>query len=411
MALLTAVTAIAAFAVVSTDARAANGGGGSIPDGSSIKDVRCESLCAAIRSATVGSTVRFYGNGLQTTTKVRFPKKGGGYIHVNADSAGNTSVTATVPADAATGIPRPKSVGGTLATVKDGTKKLKIVAPGVLPSDGPFQIEAANTSSLALYAFGSTKAKLNYTFSGTDITDVRVQVVKEGNNNSVVREWIKKGQNAYVNNKVTWDGSLEDGRAAKPGKYRFRIAPLSSNSAPAVVGGTIKLNDHAFPLRSKFYFGDGYGSGRGHQGVDLLTPCGKPIRAARAGKVVWRKYQAGGAGHYLVIRGKGIKRDYVYMHMKKKSKLKVGRKVKTGQVIGKVGTTGRSSACHLHLEVWKGQWYGGGKPMSNVKKQAKRWQKKDPLAGKVQAGDRIPVLGSFTDGLLPPVDGQAIPTR
>jgi murein DD-endopeptidase MepM/ murein hydrolase activator NlpD len=49
------------------------------------------------------------------------------------------------------------------------------------------------------------------------------------------------------------------------------------------------------------------------------------------------------------------------MHMPVRSPLKVGTQVKTGQRIGSVGTTGRSSACHLHFEIWSAPgWYQGG---------------------------------------------------
>jgi murein DD-endopeptidase MepM/ murein hydrolase activator NlpD len=38
-----------------------------------------------------------------------------------------------------------------------------------------------------------------------------------------------------------------------------------------------------------------------------------------------------------------------------------GQTVKTGQLVGYVGTTGSSSACHLHFELWDGLWWNGGR--------------------------------------------------
>ncbi len=60
-----------------------------------------------------------------------------------------------------------------------------------------------------------------------------------------------------------------------------------------------------FPVKGKHTYGDGLGAGRGHQGQDLLAKCGKPIVAAQPGKVKVKDYQAGGAGNYVVVKGKG----------------------------------------------------------------------------------------------------------
>jgi murein DD-endopeptidase MepM/ murein hydrolase activator NlpD len=76
-----------------------------------------------------------------------------------------------------------------------------------------------------------------------------------------------------------------------------------------------------------------------------------------------RAYQAGGAGYYTVIRGRGTKQDYVYMHMTGPGVVAVGETVKTGARVGLVGSTGGSSGCHLHFELWtQPGWYAGGAP-------------------------------------------------
>ena len=133
--------------------------------------------------------------------------------------------------------------------------------------------------------------------------------------------------------------------------------------------------DGVFPLpRGHYSYGDGLGAGRGHEGQDIMSKCGKPIVSAQPGRVQMNKRQSA-AGNYIVIDGKGKDKDLAYMHMKKKSKLKVGEKVDMGEEIGKVGDTGDATACHLHFEMWSNPgWYEGGHPV-NPKPSLKKWAK------------------------------------
>jgi murein DD-endopeptidase MepM/ murein hydrolase activator NlpD len=119
-----------------------------------------------------------------------------------------------------------------------------------------------------------------------------------------------------------------------------------------------------FPIRGPHTYGDGIGAPRGdhiHQGQDIMAACGTKLVAARGGRVQYRGYQAGGAGNYIVIDGYKSQYDFVYMHLKNPALAAKGQTVTTGQMIGKVGTTGSSSGCHLHFEMWNAPgWYEGG---------------------------------------------------
>lgn len=133
-----------------------------------------------------------------------------------------------------------------------------------------------------------------------------------------------------------------------------------------------------FPVRGPHTYGDGIGADRGdhsHQGQDVLAACGTRLVAARGGKVEYNAYQASGAGYYVVIDGAETPYDFVYMHLAKRSPIKKGSTVTTGQKIGVVGTTGSSSACHLHFEVWTAPgWYKKGATFSKgVTKMLKEW--------------------------------------
>ena len=88
----------------------------------------------------------------------------------------------------------------------------------------------------------------------------------------------------------------------------------------------------------------------GHKGVDLAAPTGTPIHAGASGTVLIARYgYNGGFGNYVVLQHpNGIKSLYAHM-----SKLNTtpGVKVSQGDVIGYVGSTGRSTGPHLHFEV------------------------------------------------------------
>ena len=127
---------------------------------------------------------------------------------------------------------------------------------------------------------------------------------------------------------------------------------------------------HVFPVPAKHQYGDGYGAGRGHKGQDVFAKCGKPIIAARTGRVEYNEFD-GGAGNYLVINGKRTRRDYMYAHMKRKPRFKDGERIKKGQQIGAVGATGNASGCHLHFELWRGDW--NGRP--DVTRKLRRWDR------------------------------------
>ncbi len=100
--------------------------------------------------------------------------------------------------------------------------------------------------------------------------------------------------------------------------------------------------------------GDRLGAGRNHGGVDLQVPSGTPLRAISDGIIVDSDYEKGW-GNFLVMKDNlGI--YHLYGHMQ--SGYKKGGPVKKGEVIGKVGMTGRTTGPHLHWETGTG-WNGG----------------------------------------------------
>ena len=87
-----------------------------------------------------------------------------------------------------------------------------------------------------------------------------------------------------------------------------------------------------------------------HRGVDFAAPRGTPIYAAGSGVIEVAKYY-GTYGNYVKIRHRNSYKT-VYAHMSRiASGLARGRTVQQGQIIGYVGSTGRSTGPHLHYEI------------------------------------------------------------
>jgi hypothetical protein len=90
-----------------------------------------------------------------------------------------------------------------------------------------------------------------------------------------------------------------------------------------------------------------------HRGVDFGAPTGTPIYAAGDGVIVERAYK-GAYGNYVRIRHTGDM-STAYAHMSRfANSLQKGSRVKQGQIIGYVGSTGRSTGPHLHYEILMG---------------------------------------------------------
>lgn len=108
-----------------------------------------------------------------------------------------------------------------------------------------------------------------------------------------------------------------------------------------------------WPLTS-YVLGRGLWDSGYHQGVDLLAPQGQPIFAAAAGVVSVSQESYGGYGVAIVIEHviNGQKVSTTYGHMTYGTRqVQAGQTVSAGQLIGQVGSTGSSTANHLHFEV------------------------------------------------------------
>ncbi len=123
-----------------------------------------------------------------------------------------------------------------------------------------------------------------------------------------------------------------------------------------VVQGTKELPKTAatgafiMPTRGRLSSRYGMRGGRMHYGIDIAAPTGTAIKAADGGKVVYAGWK-GSYGYMVEIdHENGYKTRYAHCS---KIEVKVGDRVYKGQIIARVGNTGRSTGSHLHFEVLK----------------------------------------------------------
>jgi murein DD-endopeptidase MepM/ murein hydrolase activator NlpD len=152
-------------------------------------------------------------------------------------------------------------------------------------------------------------------------------------------------------------------------RVRITLAVAAAAILTAVLTSPASATQrYRYPLTGPHDYGNlavtGFGVKRAdgsiHTGQDVIADCGTKIVAAHDAVVKSAGYSAG-YGNYVVLGGIGTRFDFVYGHMKGRSRVRAGKHVKAGQRLGSVGQTGSDSGvCHLHFELWKGRWFAGG---------------------------------------------------
>jgi len=257
-------------------------------------------------------------------------------------------------------------------------------APDAAPSVGALRLVSAETAPRKSFYYGIRYPRLTYTIGSSQaVNDLRIDVVDVAG--ASVKTFYRNDVVPNVQDSIRWDGTGNDGRPAPNGRYRFQIsaqgeAPQAMQSSAATSKLGFALYGYAFPILGNHDFGGAqsvFGAGRAghtHQGHDVMASCGLPLVAARGGRVQYSGWDDA-AGNYVVIDGRGTGLDTAYMHLLEPSPLKTGMSVRTGQALGLVGSTGSSSACHLHFEMWTAPgWYEGGSPIDPLP-QLLRWDR------------------------------------
>lgn len=144
--------------------------------------------------------------------------------------------------------------------------------------------------------------------------------------------------------------SCEDGALAGFFNSQARLAVKSNCNLPT--------REFKFPLNSGTLSSPfGHRGGRYHAGVDIAAKKGDPVVACADGTVIdaGRQKDRRGLGVLVTIdHGKGIATDYGHLNQ---ALVRPGQRVRQGERIGLVGSSGRTTCAHLHLQVRNGNQF------------------------------------------------------
>ncbi|MEV4346077.1 M23 family metallopeptidase [Actinoplanes sp. NPDC049596] len=155
-------------------------------------------------------------------------------------------------------------------------------------------------------------------------------------------EVLKSLQSAQVASDAVADRAADDSAASRSdSRDSAAKTKVSAEEATADVW-LLPLDDYIF---SSPY---GVRWGKLHAGIDLTAPEGLPYKSIHAGEVTQAGYN-GGYGYAVTVKN-ADGTEVIYAHSRRVL-VKVGDKVKAGQVLGEVGNTGASYGTHLHLEI------------------------------------------------------------
>ena len=135
--------------------------------------------------------------------------------------------------------------------------------------------------------------------------------------------------------------------AAEPGRSTRAPAPAApAPAAPASPGSGVCGGKIVSPVRGTVT--SRFGDGRNHEGVDIAAPVGTVVRAAACGTVSLADSQSGYGNIICVEHSSSFSTCYAHLSQ---MNVRQGTYVNVGQVIGRVGMTGRTTGPHLHFET------------------------------------------------------------
>ena len=257
----------------------------------------------------------------------------------------------------------PRNPAGTLPSSGSDQISIYTVASGDTPGGiaDKFGI-SLNTLLWANNLKNSRSIKAGDNLVILPVSGVQYEVKKGDTVESIAKKYRPKDMTAdnftsFVNDIINYNAlainaPLDEGNVI--------IIPDGELSTPVLAPPTSNIGNKnrftSLPSYSGYYMRPVIGGRKtqgihGYNGVDLATSCGSPLYASAAGTVIivrdsgWNS----GYGKYVVITH-GNSTQTLYGHMQQII-VEPGQQVGQGAVIGLVGTTGRSTGCHVHFEI------------------------------------------------------------
>ena len=185
------------------------------------------------------------------------------------------------------------------------------------------------------------------------VAGVQHTVTKGDTLSSIAKEYDGDMKEILSYNNLTEDSDLTLGQTLIiPGGTVRSVQAKAASAKPVTIAGTVTsggnglINPVPGAIKTQGI--------HGHNGVDLAAAYGTPVRAAAAGEVVESKSSGWNGGYGQYVKIKHANGTYtVYGHLMRND-VGVGEWVAQGQVIGGMGSTGKSTGNHLHFEVLGG---------------------------------------------------------
>ncbi|WP_292825526.1 M23 family metallopeptidase [Microbacterium sp.] len=207
-------------------------------------------------------------------------------------------------------------------------------------------------ATVALPAYGAWRpAADSVTLQQVAADDAQSLVVAS---DSTAEEFSRGSYSATTPEEIQKKKDEEAAAAAAAARASASVTSASSASIPLNISMVSPGSGEVrWPILN-FTLGRGLWDSGYHQGVDLLSSCGEPLYATAAGVVSVSQESYGGYGVAIsidhVLGGQQV--NSLYGHMTYGSRqVSVGQYVSAGQLIGLVGSTGSSTACHVHFEI------------------------------------------------------------
>ncbi|MFL5966185.1 MAG: peptidoglycan-binding protein [Gaiellaceae bacterium] len=253
----------------------------------------------------------------------------------SANAAGNARVAALQVGLRSHGLYRGPIDGiagpATLKAVRRLQSRARIVVDGV---PGPQTRRALGR--FGRHPFGSRPLRLGRV--GWDVAALQFKLAAHGFPSRTFDGVLGPRTDVALRRFQKWTGLRPDGVA---GRATFAALAGPPPSAPLRLGWPIQpptLGDPFGPRGDRF-----------HSGIDLVASSGTPVYAARAGKVVWADWAAGGWGFLVVVdHGRGERSWYAHLS---RIDVRKGVWLGAGVRVGAVGATGDATGSHLHFEV------------------------------------------------------------